>query len=258
MNGVAGKVGYTGHADDAESGLTYAQARYYDPVVGRFLSPDPVRLADDFNLYAYVGNNPINATDPTGLYDSRDFVHQLASMAKNAVFWPAEALQRVLAKDNPVAVHSIAEAKDIATVYSATALPAMLPEASATRAVGDSVESRATTPSPVTSRYSRSDYKVRSSSQAATNARAVGQGQPCSGCGTTMQSGTPNAPWAQHEPPLSEFHYEHGGASMSAAEKKTYANSPEAYNGSNCAMCQRSEGRTQRDYVRRMNDELGL
>jgi RHS repeat-associated protein len=64
---VAEKVGYTGHADDAESGLTYAQARYYDPVVGRFLSPDPVRMDDDFNLYAYVRNNPTNLTDPTGL-----------------------------------------------------------------------------------------------------------------------------------------------------------------------------------------------
>ena len=48
------------------------QARYYDPVIGRFLSNDPMSFVDSkydvryFTRYAYVGNNPINATDPTG------------------------------------------------------------------------------------------------------------------------------------------------------------------------------------------------
>jgi RHS repeat-associated protein len=82
MNGVAEKVGYTGHADDAESGLTYAQARYYDPVVGRFLSPDPVRMTDDFGLYSYVGNNPINATDPTGQFSDLLYYQALKQAGK--------------------------------------------------------------------------------------------------------------------------------------------------------------------------------
>ena len=46
------------------------QARYYDPVIGRFLSNDPVGFApsrpDYFNRYAYVGNDPLNKTDPDG------------------------------------------------------------------------------------------------------------------------------------------------------------------------------------------------
>jgi RHS repeat-associated protein len=58
--------GFTGHVEDA-SGLTYMQARYYDPVVGRFLQPDPIGYAGGLNLYAYVGNDPINVTDPAGL-----------------------------------------------------------------------------------------------------------------------------------------------------------------------------------------------
>ncbi|MDB5972750.1 MAG: repeat-associated core domain protein [Hydrocarboniphaga sp.] len=71
LNGVTDKVGYTGHAFDSESGLTYAQARFYDPLIGRFLSTDPVYFSDQnpftFNRYAYANNNPYRYTDPTGM-----------------------------------------------------------------------------------------------------------------------------------------------------------------------------------------------
>lgn len=66
LNGVVEKRGFTGHAYDAETGMTYMLARYYDAEVGRFLMTDPIGSKDDFNLYAYVKNNPLNSTDPTG------------------------------------------------------------------------------------------------------------------------------------------------------------------------------------------------
>jgi len=53
------------------NGFYYMRARYYDPEIGRFISEDPIGFdGGDVNLYAYVGNNPVNAIDPKGLYVS--------------------------------------------------------------------------------------------------------------------------------------------------------------------------------------------
>lgn len=65
-------VGFTGHVDDASTGLTYMQARYYDPDIGRFLSIDPVGFMisrpEMFGRYTYAADNPINKIDPDGQF----------------------------------------------------------------------------------------------------------------------------------------------------------------------------------------------
>jgi RHS repeat-associated protein len=63
-------IGFTGHVQDAATGLTYMQQRYYDPMIGRFLSVDPVtadsKTGGNFNRYWYANNNPYKFTDPDG------------------------------------------------------------------------------------------------------------------------------------------------------------------------------------------------
>ncbi|MET0649343.1 MAG: RHS repeat-associated core domain-containing protein [Pyrinomonadaceae bacterium] len=65
---------FTGYEHDGETGLTYAQARYYSAATGRYTSVDPIQLTQErllepqgINLYAYAKNNPFSYVDPSGM-----------------------------------------------------------------------------------------------------------------------------------------------------------------------------------------------
>jgi RHS repeat-associated protein len=68
--GVNTDRGYTEHEHLDEVGIIHMNGRIYDPLMGRFMSADPIIQAPDnlmsFNRYSYVWNNPLNMTDPTG------------------------------------------------------------------------------------------------------------------------------------------------------------------------------------------------
>lgn len=65
--GATTRLGFQALPFDVVSGLSFARARYYDPVLGRFISEDPIGLAGGINPYMFAENNPTNSTDPTGL-----------------------------------------------------------------------------------------------------------------------------------------------------------------------------------------------
>jgi len=85
---VSGESGffYVGQEYDAETGLQYSRARYYDPRSREFIGQDPLGfVAGDTNLYRRVGNSPVNATDPSGLAD--EWAQQAAGRNVPAAGW---------------------------------------------------------------------------------------------------------------------------------------------------------------------------
>ena len=67
---LGNQIGFAGKPYDNASGLAYAGARYYDPVLGRFMGVDPAAVepgsVHGFNRYAYANNNPYKYVDPDG------------------------------------------------------------------------------------------------------------------------------------------------------------------------------------------------
>ncbi len=78
---------FTGQELDAETGLYFYGARYYDPLLGRFIQPDTIvpnlRNPQDLNRYSYVSNNPVNYIDPTGHSWFSKFLHNVNKELSN-------------------------------------------------------------------------------------------------------------------------------------------------------------------------------
>ena len=86
---LAGRFGFGSREWDAETGLLYLRARYYDPALGRFISEDPVGYdGGDSNLYRYALNRPLHLKDPTGTVTAIEYtVLDIAEKASDLGFY---------------------------------------------------------------------------------------------------------------------------------------------------------------------------
>lgn len=89
---AATPLGFTGQYSDAESGLVYLRARYYDPTTAQFLTVDP-DVNTTHAAYAYVGDNPLNATDLTGLcWSGFGWACAIGSFTKQVVHYTVDVV----------------------------------------------------------------------------------------------------------------------------------------------------------------------
>jgi RHS repeat-associated protein len=86
---IADRFLFAGEDYEAETGLIYLRNRYYDPEIGRFISPDPVfgdvANPQALNPYVYADNNPVNFRDPLGLKSATAIVYPPGAVNENGV-----------------------------------------------------------------------------------------------------------------------------------------------------------------------------
>lgn len=88
-------------------------ARYYNPTLGRFLQTDPIDTQGGNNLYAYVGNDPINLADPTGLCAQSAMVSDTQSISGAVPGYPETGATSWRASNDAIFIQSVENYNDL-------------------------------------------------------------------------------------------------------------------------------------------------
>jgi RHS repeat-associated protein len=137
--------GYTGREFDCDE-LYYYRARYYDPTIQKFLSSDPIEfLSGDFNFYRYVGNDPVNYVDPSGLF-ILEILQGVVGVADSITFGGVSAVSEVI--NTQIYGAQIAQASRLQT------------QASTAYQVGETATDIATLPKTVLKKGAAKVYKA--------------------------------------------------------------------------------------------------
>ena len=199
----ADTVWFTSRRQDPETGLVYMGARFYDPLAGRFVSPDPVGFDEanlhSFNRYAYANNNPYRYKDPDG---------RAAETILDVVSF---GISLEMFRRDPTVGNFLGAAVD----GLAVAVPFVPGGVGSIRALGKGAEaaasnakniSSATTDATVVGKFAGESIPARSSARDFTSAEraemnAVGAKSGCHTCGTT-NPGTKSGNFVpDHQPP---------------------------------------------------------